>query len=199
MRHVTALSPLSTRSSHNALGRTALARAARGALTFGAVGLLSVGALTACSPSNEKDSAQSPTASSAASAPVTSIEQAATESEGPAIPYTKTDGNLKITVHDLLKPGAEIMISSPCGGSDTHAKLTTSLDKKVVDMSPAADMGELIGYITAPDQIGVAPPTATTPRPSRVTPARPGPSPSTPAETATTPRSSAPEYRRRIH
>lgn len=147
MRNV---SPLTATSS----ARKSIAHGARGALALGAIGLVSVGALTACSTGSEKDAAQSATDATTTSA---TIEQAAAESQGPAIPYTKTDGNLKITVHDLLKPGADILVSSACGESDAHAKLTTSLTDKAVDMTPAADMGQLIGSITAPEQIGPGP------------------------------------------
>ncbi|WP_235933559.1 hypothetical protein [Corynebacterium qintianiae] len=61
-----------------------------------------------------------------------------------------------VTIHDALKPGAEIMVSSRCTGNDTRATLTTSFGADAV-MTPAADTGELIGYVTAPAQIGPGP------------------------------------------
>lgn len=64
--------------------------------------------------------------------------------------------NVPVTVHDVLKPNAEILISSPCGPGDTRAELETSFGASTV-MSPAADMGELIGYVTAPNNIGPGP------------------------------------------
>lgn len=134
------------------LARESITYSTRGVLALGAIGLMSVSALTACSSTEEKESAQSIAATAA-----TAIENAAAESEGSAIPYTKVDGDLKVTVHDLLKPGAEIMVSTTCGESDTHAKLTTSLGSQTADMTPAEDVGQLVGYLTAPEQIGPGP------------------------------------------
>lgn len=123
----------------------------RGALTVGAIGLLSVGALAGCSPSNEKDASQGSSES------VSEVEPVGDASEGAAVPYTKTDGGLKIAVHNLLKPGADIMVTSHCGDTDTHARLTTSLNDEVIEMNPAADVPELWGNIEAPAQIGPGP------------------------------------------
>ncbi|WP_245532986.1 hypothetical protein [Corynebacterium ulceribovis] len=61
-----------------------------------------------------------------------------------------------VTIHDDLKPNAEIMISSPCLAGDLRATVTTSFGAKAT-MSPAADMPELIGYVKAPNNIGKGP------------------------------------------
>lgn len=61
-----------------------------------------------------------------------------------------------VTIHDPLKPGAEILVSAPCSDRDTQALLFTSFGASAI-MSPAADMGELIGYVTAPSQISAGP------------------------------------------
>ena len=63
---------------------------------------------------------------------------------------------MPVTIHDALKPSAEILISAPCASGDTRATVETSFGEKV-EMSPAADMGELIAYITAPENIGPGP------------------------------------------
>lgn len=61
-----------------------------------------------------------------------------------------------VTIHDALKPAAEILISSPCTAGDTGATLETSFGGPV-EMTPAADSGELIAYVTAPVNIGPGP------------------------------------------
>ena len=61
-----------------------------------------------------------------------------------------------VTIHDDLKPNAEIMISSPCAPGDLRATVTTSFGGKAI-MSPAADMPELIGFVKAPNNIGPGP------------------------------------------
>lgn len=63
---------------------------------------------------------------------------------------------MPVTIHDPLKPSAEILISAPCTAGDTRATVETSFGE-TAEMSPAADMGELIAYITAPENIGPGP------------------------------------------
>lgn len=62
----------------------------------------------------------------------------------------------QVHIDGMLKPNNEIMISSPCAPTDTHAKLTTSFGA-TAGLTPAADRGELIGFVTAPNNIGPGP------------------------------------------
>ncbi|MBG9244443.1 hypothetical protein [Corynebacterium belfantii] len=62
----------------------------------------------------------------------------------------------QVHIDGMLKPNNEIMISSPCAPTDSHAKLTTSFGA-TADLYPAADRGELIGFVTAPNNIGPGP------------------------------------------
>ncbi len=55
---------------------------------------------------------------------------------------------------DLFKPGAEMMFQATCW--EDRAQLTTSFGAEAV-MSPAADSANLIGFITAPVNIGPGP------------------------------------------
>ena len=57
-------------------------------------------------------------------------------------------------VEGLLKPGAEIAVIGYC--EEPQGKLTTSWGG-AADMFPAADRGGLVGYVTAPDNIGPGP------------------------------------------
>ncbi|AKE42225.1 putative secreted protein [Corynebacterium kutscheri] len=55
-----------------------------------------------------------------------------------------------LTIQDSVTPGAEILVSSTCEG--VSAKLETSWGENTT-MSPAADKGELIAYVNAPDPL----------------------------------------------
>lgn len=124
-----------------------------GALALSTAGVFVVGGLSACTPPHEKDAAQAP---AEASVEGTSIKPVAEKIDGLAVPYSKITNGVTVTVHDLLKPGNEIMVSAQCDAG-THATLSSSVTTKKVDMTPAADMGELIGTFTAPAQIGAGP------------------------------------------
>ncbi|AWB84134.1 hypothetical protein [Corynebacterium liangguodongii] len=71
-------------------------------------------------------------------------------------PAPEVSAPAAVTIHDALKPGAEIAVSSPCAEGDAHATLETSFGA-TAEMTPAADAGELVGYVTAPEQIGPGP------------------------------------------
>ncbi len=130
-------------------------RRALGSVSIGAAGLCVLGALSACTPSQDKNAfAQEPSFS--ALVDTASIQPVAEEWNDTASTYSKTNGGVTITVYDQLKPGNEILVSAQCG-ADTHAQLSSSLTTDKVDMSPAADMGELIGTLKAPAQIGAGP------------------------------------------
>ncbi|OFT44225.1 hypothetical protein HMPREF3158_12225 [Corynebacterium sp. HMSC06G04] len=67
---------------------------------------------------------------------------------------TTAGTQLTSTVDGQLGPGQELLIAANCPG--TRANLTTSWGATTV-MSPAADLGQLVGYVTAPDNIGPGP------------------------------------------
>lgn len=56
----------------------------------------------------------------------------------------------------LFKPNSEMMISANCPVPDASAKLVTSFGAES-EMTPAADSGQLIGLVTAPNNIGPGP------------------------------------------
>lgn len=64
--------------------------------------------------------------------------------------------DLGIEFDGLFKPNSEIMISASCPVPDASASLVTSLGSES-EMTPAADSGQLIGKITAPNNIGPGP------------------------------------------
>lgn len=80
-----------------------------------------------------------------------STADAAVHRDAPAMTAT-----FPITIDGLLKPNSEIMIAAPCLPGDTKATAKTSFGAET-QLSPAADMGQLIGYITAPNVIGPGP------------------------------------------
>ena len=67
---------------------------------------------------------------------------------------TTAGTQLTSTVDGQLGPGQELLIAANCPG--TRANLTTSWGATTV-LSPAADLGQLVGYVTAPDNIGPGP------------------------------------------
>lgn len=80
-----------------------------------------------------------------------STADAAAHMDAPAVTAT-----FPITIDGLLKPNSEIMIATPCLPGDTKATAKTSFQVEA-QLSPAADMGQLIGFITAPNVIGPGP------------------------------------------
>ena len=63
---------------------------------------------------------------------------------------------LGIEFDGLFKPNSEMMISANCPVPDASAKLVTSFGAES-EMTPAADSGQLIGLVTAPNNIGPGP------------------------------------------
>ena len=150
------------RNSHSTTSR---------ALAISATCLIGLGGLAACSgaektaPETAAKSATSAATATAAKASdsravsskstMSSADETDTGARGPE--YTKSDGGVDITVHDLLKPNNEILVSAHCKPEDTRATLTTSLSDTPIEMTPAADSGELLGDIKAPNEIGPGP------------------------------------------
>lgn len=65
-----------------------------------------------------------------------------------------TGQELTASTEDLFKPGSEMMFTTSC--EELSATLTTSFGAETT-MTPAADAGHLIGFVTAPDSIGPGP------------------------------------------
>lgn len=57
--------------------------------------------------------------------------------------------NLDVTVDGIVQPGEELLIAATCPGQDVRAELETSFGEATT-MSPGADVGKLIGYVTLP-------------------------------------------------
>ena len=57
--------------------------------------------------------------------------------------------NLDVTVGGIAQPGDELLIAATCPGQDVRAELETSFGEATT-MSPGADVGKLIGYVTLP-------------------------------------------------
>ncbi|WP_306515915.1 hypothetical protein [Corynebacterium sp.] len=57
--------------------------------------------------------------------------------------------NLDVTVDGIVQPGEELLIAATCPGQDVRAELETSFGESTV-MSPGADVGKLIGFVTLP-------------------------------------------------
>lgn len=73
------------------------------------------------------------------------------------LPDSANDGetNPLITIDGTFKPGQELAVYATCEAG-TSAKLSTSFGAQAT-MSPAADRGALLGFVTAPDNIGPGP------------------------------------------
>lgn len=61
-----------------------------------------------------------------------------------------------ITVDGTFKPGAELAVSVQCDNSPAFAAGHTSFGEKF-QLYPAADSGQLVGFVTAPVNIGPGP------------------------------------------
>ena len=81
------------------------------------------------------------------------VDASAPVNDAPAV--TAQNQSMDVTVDGLFKPGQELFITANCGDS-LRATLTTSFGAETV-MSPGADVGKLVGTVTAPDQIGPGP------------------------------------------
>ena len=58
-------------------------------------------------------------------------------------------GTRRVTVDGVVQPGEELLIAATCPGQDVRADLDTSFGESTT-MSPGADVGKLIGYVTLP-------------------------------------------------
>ena len=56
---------------------------------------------------------------------------------------------MDVTVDGVVQPGEELLIAATCPGQDVRADLDTSFGESTT-MSPGADVGKLIGYVTLP-------------------------------------------------
>ena len=56
---------------------------------------------------------------------------------------------MDVTVDGVVQPSEELLIAATCPGQDVRADLDTSFDESTT-MSPGADVGKLIGYVTLP-------------------------------------------------
>lgn len=117
-----------------------------------AVAATAVAAIAFCGEAAGATSLSGP----ASEQPVTAAAAVSELPAGWAKPLSGVLPKLKVTIHDDLKPNAEILISSPCFMGDQQAEVTTSFGATTT-LRPAADMGELIGYIKAPNIIGPGP------------------------------------------
>lgn len=66
-----------------------------------------------------------------------------------AFEVTGQNENLDVTVDGIVQPGEELLIAATCPGQDVRADLDTSFGESTT-MSPGADVGKLIGYVTVP-------------------------------------------------
>lgn len=82
-----------------------------------------------------------------------SVLAAAALTGGAVYAYADSFG---IEFDGLFKPNSEMMISANCPVPDASAKLVTSFGAES-EMTPAADSGQLIGLVTAPNNIGPGP------------------------------------------
>lgn len=65
-------------------------------------------------------------------------------------------GPTDIKIDGLVKPNSELMVLATCPGNDTSATLDSTFDVST-KMGPSADTGQLVGYVTLPNQIGANP------------------------------------------